>query len=75
MNWAQEQRQTYIFECLKTRGRINRADLVREFRISVAAAALDFRRFHALHPGAMAYDVRQKTYLAVAELGGCGAAS
>ena len=43
-------------------GRINRLDLVARFAVSPNQATADLKRFDELHPGALRYDTRAKTY-------------
>lgn len=63
MNWAAKQRQIFIRERLNETGQINRADIMKEFGISVAQASLDLSTFRDQNPRAVVYDLRAKTYL------------
>jgi hypothetical protein len=45
-------------------GRVNRKDLTRFFHISTPQATLDLKRYHALAPGNMDYDLSKKAYVA-----------
>ena len=47
--------------------RINRSDLIKEFSVSPAQAASDFREYLALSPKGVQYDTRAKAYIAVSE--------
>lgn len=49
---------------LKVYGFINRQHLMRNFGISNAQAALDFKSFNSKNPGTMRYDSSQKCYFA-----------
>lgn len=62
--WSVERRLDYIAARLKWEGRINRADLVERFGVSPNQATADLKRFETLHPGALRYDTRAKTYRA-----------
>jgi hypothetical protein len=53
----------FIWDTLKAKGRINRADLMSQYDISEAQASKDFRDFLGLYPTAMAYDKREKAYI------------
>lgn len=64
INWATEQRLEFIAKMLHVYGYINRAHLVKMFRISVPQAASDFRTFKAWYPKRMNYDTRRKCYVA-----------
>jgi hypothetical protein len=59
-----ERRLEFIADRLTWEGRINRQDLVVRFGISPNQATADLKRFEALHPGALRYDTRAKTYRA-----------
>lgn len=67
MAWAEDYRQTWIAETLRVFGFIQRKHLCRKFGISLPQAANDFRRFLAVHPGAMAYDKFAKRYVAAGQ--------
>lgn len=64
MNWFAQHRQEWIEEMLRIYGFITRGHLQRNFDISHAQAALDFRVFNEKNPDAMSYDARKKVYLA-----------
>lgn len=61
--WSIEQRLAYIDFCLKWYGKLNRADLVEHFKISVPQASLDIANYSALAPMNIAYDRSAKTYV------------
>lgn len=63
--WSIERRLAFIGERLAWDRRINRADLVQRFGISPNQATQDLRRFEEMHPGALSYDQRGRTYRAL----------
>lgn len=62
MNWAVQQRQTFIKQCLAGCGFVNRADLCVHFGISVPQASLDLQRFLRANPNVAVYNSRSKRY-------------
>lgn len=68
MNWFADQRQDWIAQMLKVYGFINRQHLMRNFGISNAQAALDFKSFNSKNPGTMRYDSSQRCYIATTKL-------
>lgn len=60
---AQQKRLELIDFRLAWEGRVNRADLVNTFGISVPQATLDFTRYQELHPGNAEYDRSAKEYV------------
>jgi predicted DNA-binding transcriptional regulator YafY len=64
LRWGTERRLEFIEFRLYWDGRVNRADLTREFGISVPQASLDLSRYQQLAPDNMTYDKSVKTYLA-----------
>jgi hypothetical protein len=60
--WSIERRLNFIASRLAWEGRINRLDLVARFGVSPNQATADLKRFGELHPGALLYDTRAKTY-------------
>ena len=60
--WSIERRLDFIASRLAWEGRINRLDLVVRFGVSPNQATADLKRFDELHPGALRYDTRAKTY-------------
>jgi len=62
MTWAQDQRQHFITARLLEVGKVNRADLMREFRISVAQASVDFRTYRERGAFPVVYDQTAKAY-------------
>ncbi len=67
--WSVEQRLAFIGRRLAWERRVNRADLVLRFGVSPNQATADIRRFVEMHPDAVAYDARGKTYRATADYG------
>jgi predicted DNA-binding transcriptional regulator YafY len=65
--WGQARRLEFIDFRLRWEGRVNRADLIDFFRISVPQASLDFARYMELAPKNIEYDRSEKAYLATAE--------
>lgn len=63
MRWAQRQRLLFIGKQLLSTGRVNRSDLQREFGISTAQAAVDFRAYEREQPDVMTYDTSVKAYV------------
>lgn len=63
MKYQIKQRMDFISDTLKTKGRLNRADIMHRFGISVAQAGIDIREYVKSHPKATRYDVQKKTYL------------
>lgn len=64
LSWGVEKRLEFIEFRLYWEERINRADLIRVFNISVPQATSDFNRYQELAPGNMLYDNRGKFYYA-----------
>jgi WYL domain len=71
LRWGTERRLEFIEFRLYWDGRVNRADLTREFGISVPQASLDLSRYQELAPANMVYDKSAKTYLASPEFRPC----
>jgi hypothetical protein len=64
LRWSQEARLRAIDSAAFWEGRVNRAELIRRFGISVPQATNDLRDYQARAPGNLRYDTRAKTYLA-----------
>lgn len=64
MRWFEQYRMEWIAETLRVFGFINREHLMKKFGVSAPQAAIDFRTFQKLRPGAMVYDKSAKRYLA-----------
>ena len=67
LRWGVTRRMEFLEQRLFWEGRVNRADLVREFRVSVPQASADLSQYQLLAPGNVEYDRREKTYLATAD--------
>lgn len=63
--WGQERRLEFIDFRLRWDGRLNRADLIAFFGISVPQASKDIARYMELAPGNLRYDASAKVYVAV----------
>jgi hypothetical protein len=61
--WFQERRREFITATLRQFGQIRRADLVREFDISVPQASADIRAYMDSKPPNVRYDVSAKAYI------------
>ena len=61
--WSQQSRLRALDTMAFWDGRVNRADLIRRFGISVPQATNDLRRYLELAPGNLRYDPRDKAYL------------
>lgn len=61
--WFKNTRQEFILATLQQFGQIRRADLVRQFDISVPQASIDISEFLAANPAFVEYDTRGKTYV------------
>ena len=61
--WFQDRRQEFIAATLKQFGQIRRADIVREFDVSVPQASADIAAFMAAKPPYVRYDVSAKAYV------------
>jgi predicted DNA-binding transcriptional regulator YafY len=64
LRWGVERRLWFIDLRLFWERRINRADLMDYFGVSMAQASADLSRYQDLAPGNLAYDKRAKTYVA-----------
>lgn len=61
--WFRDRRQEFIAATLKQFGQIRRADLIREFDISMPQASNDIQDFLASDPPHVRYDVSGKCYV------------
>lgn len=66
LRWSEEARLRAIDAAAFWEGRVNRADLMRRFGISVPQATNDLREYQARAPANLRYDTRAKAYLAEA---------
>lgn len=62
--WSIERRLAFIEERLFWLGETNRADLVRQFGVSLGQASADIARYLTLEPRGVAYDKSAKRYVA-----------
>jgi hypothetical protein len=62
-SWFKDRRQEFIAASLKQFGQIRRADLIREFDVSVPQASADIAAFMAAKPPHVRYDVSAKAYV------------
>jgi hypothetical protein len=65
MSWCEKQRIDWIAETLRIFGFIQRDHLRRKFGISTPQASLDLNKFMRLYPHTMAYQPKQKRYIAL----------
>lgn len=63
--WFKDRRQEFIATTLRQFGQIRRADLMREFDISMPQASQDIAEFLSAEPALVTYDVSAKTYVLV----------
>ena len=61
--WFIQHRQSFIADCLRVFGQVNRATIVERFDISEPQASMDIQRFLREHPDVMVYDGRVKAYV------------
>lgn len=64
MRWGAEQRLEFIEFRLFWEGAINRADIIDTFGVSVPQASKDLSLYQERAPGNLAYDTREKRYVA-----------
>lgn len=64
LRWSVERRMAFIEERLFWLGEVNRADLVRQFGVSLGQASADIARYLALAPRGVTYDKSAKRYVA-----------
>lgn len=62
--WSVTQRLEFIENTLYWRGRINRSDLVNQYRITLPQASADLQKYLDIAGDGVNYDLRQKAYLA-----------
>ena len=63
--WFLDRRQEFIEATLRQFGQIRRADIMREFGVTVVAASADIQRFLDSDPPRATYDVSGKVYVLV----------
>lgn len=62
--WSQDRRLEFIDFRLRWEGKLNRADLTKQFAISIPQASLDIAKYLELAPANMNYDKRARVYVA-----------
>lgn len=62
--WSQDRRLEFIDFRLRWDGKLNRADLTKQFAISIPQASLDIAKYLELAPANMNYDKRARVYVA-----------
>jgi hypothetical protein len=58
-----DRRQEFIAATLRQFGQIRRADIVRQFDVTIQVASADIAAFMASNPPHVRYDVSAKTYV------------
>lgn len=61
--WFKDRRQEFIAATFEKFGQVRRADLMRQFDISLPQASADIAAFLAADPPYVTYDVSAKTYV------------
>jgi hypothetical protein len=64
LRWSVERRLAFLEQRLYWEGRVNRADLMERFGVSVNQASADFTRYQELATANLVYDKSRKTYVA-----------
>lgn len=64
LRWGVTRRMEFLEQCLFWEGRVNRADLIREFQVSKPQASADLSQYQEMADGNVEYDRSGKTYLA-----------
>jgi hypothetical protein len=64
LRWNVERRLAFLEQRLFWEGRVNRADLIERFGISINQASGDLTRYQTLAPDNLVYDKSRKTYVA-----------
>lgn len=62
LNWAAQQRQTFIGEHLRAAGTIRREAITAVFGVSTATASTDLREWQRKNRGKIWYDLTDKIY-------------
>lgn len=65
--WFIDRRQEFIAATLRQFGQVRRADIVREFDVSIPQASADIALFLDSNPPRMKYDVSGKCYIIIEE--------
>ena len=61
--WFTSRRQEFIAATLRQFGQVRRADIAREFDVSIVQASADIAEFLAAKPPHVRYDVSAKAYV------------
>lgn len=61
--WFKDRRQEFIAATLRQFGQVRRADIAREFDVTLQIASADIAAFLASEPALVKYDVSAKTYV------------
>ena len=61
--WFKDRRQEFIAATLRQFGQIRRADIMRQFDVSMPQASADIAAFMSADPPHVRYDVSSKTYV------------
>ncbi len=64
LRWSVERRLAFLEQRLFWEGRVNRADLIERFGVSINQASGDLTRYQEIAPGNLLYDKSVKTYVA-----------
>lgn len=62
MRWAEKQRRTWICDFIAKNGYINRADIMKEFGISLPQASIDLTKLRQEFPHLLNYNTKLKRY-------------
>jgi DeoR/GlpR family transcriptional regulator of sugar metabolism len=62
MRWAEKQRRMWICDFIAKNGQINRADIMREFEISLPQASNDLTKLRKEFPALLIYNTSKKRY-------------
>lgn len=67
IKWAVEQRLKFIEIFLGKKGRINREDITKKFRVSEKTAQNDLAAYRERNPKSIKYSAKTKCYRAIGE--------
>ncbi|MDE2107398.1 MAG: hypothetical protein KGL39_59935 [Patescibacteria group bacterium] len=66
--WFQDRRQEFIAATLRQFGQVRRADIMREFDVSMPQASKDIQDFLSANPAYVRYDTSGKCYVLIEDL-------